>query len=72
MRVGTHGMMQVDYEQRIDFDRMRKHRVDRIKKYMGLIEKTSGLILVAMGVLIFTNSLTLLQTYLPFLNRFAL
>ncbi len=34
MRVGTHGMMQVDYEQRIDFDRMRKHRTDRIKKYM--------------------------------------
>ena len=34
MRVGTHGMMQVDYEQRIDFDRMRKHRTDRIQKYM--------------------------------------
>lgn len=34
MRVGTHGMMQVDYEQRIDFDRMRKHRVSRIRKYM--------------------------------------
>jgi len=27
-------MMQVDYEQRIDFDRMRKHRTDRIQKYM--------------------------------------
>jgi len=34
VRVGTHGMMQVDYEQRIDFDRMRKHRTDRIQKYM--------------------------------------
>ena len=34
MRVGTHGMMQVDYEQRCDFDRMREHRVSRIKKYM--------------------------------------
>jgi len=34
MRVGTHGMMQVDYEQRIDFDRMREYRVARIKKYM--------------------------------------
>ena len=45
---------------------------NRIKKYMGLIEKTSGLVLVAMGVLIFTNSLTLLQAYLPFLNQFAL
>ncbi len=27
-------MMQVDYEQRIDFDRMRSYRVARIKKYM--------------------------------------
>jgi len=34
VRVGTHGMMQVDYEQRIDFDRMRQYKVDRIKKYM--------------------------------------
>ena len=35
MRVGTHGMMQVDYEQRIDMDRMRKYREDRIQKYMN-------------------------------------
>jgi len=35
MRQGTHGMMQVDYEQRIDVDRMREHRVSRIKKYMN-------------------------------------
>ncbi len=34
MRVGTHGMMQVDYEERINFDRMRKHRTDRIQMYM--------------------------------------
>ena len=34
MRVGTHGMMQVDYEQRIDFDRMRQHRGSRIKQAM--------------------------------------
>ena len=27
-------MMQVDYEQRIDFDRMRQHKGSRIKKYM--------------------------------------
>ena len=38
MRTGTHGMMQVDYEQRIDFDRMREHRVSRIKKYMEEFE----------------------------------
>ncbi len=34
MRVGTQGMMQVDYEQRMNFDRMREYRVARIKKYM--------------------------------------
>ena len=34
MRIGTQGMMQVDYEQRIDFDRMRKYRVSRIHQYM--------------------------------------
>ena len=38
MRVGTHGMMQVDYEQRIDFDRMRQHKVSRIKKYMDKLD----------------------------------
>jgi len=34
VRVGTQGMMQVDYEQRMNFDRMREYRVARIKKYM--------------------------------------
>ena len=38
MRVGTHGMMQVDYEQRIDFDRMRQHKVSRIKQYMDKLD----------------------------------
>ncbi|MEM9208909.1 MAG: hypothetical protein AAGA61_06660, partial [Pseudomonadota bacterium] len=33
-RKGTQGMMQVDYEQRIDMDRMREYRVGRIKHYM--------------------------------------
>ena len=33
-RKGTQGMMQVDYEERINFDRMREHRVSRIKHYM--------------------------------------
>ena len=31
-RRGTQGMMQVDYEQRIDMDRMREYRSARIKK----------------------------------------
>ena len=34
MRYGTQGMMGVDYEQRIDFDRMRGHRVSRIHEFM--------------------------------------
>lgn len=33
-RLGTQGMMQVDYEQRIDMDRMREYRVGRVKEYM--------------------------------------
>ena len=45
---------------------------NRIKKHLGLIEKISGAILVIMGILIFTNSLVLIQAYLPFLNKFAL
>ncbi len=45
---------------------------NRIKKYMGLIEKITGLVLVAMGILIFTNALARLPAYLPFLNQFAL
>ncbi len=38
MRVGTHGMMQVDYEQRIDFNRMREYRESRIRKYMDQLD----------------------------------
>jgi cytochrome c-type biogenesis protein len=45
---------------------------NRIKKHLGLIEKITGLVLVAMGVLIFTNALSRLPAYLPFLNQFAL
>lgn len=37
MTFGTKGMMQVDYEQRIDFDKMRRERVAKIHKAM---EKT--------------------------------
>jgi Xaa-Pro aminopeptidase len=34
MKYGTQGMMGVDYEERIDFNRMREYRVSRIKQYM--------------------------------------
>ena len=45
---------------------------NRIKRHMGLIEKATGLVLVGMGILIFTDSLARLQAFVPFLNRFAL
>ena len=37
-KYGTQGMMQVDYEQRMDMNRMREYRVDRIKKYMDVFD----------------------------------
>lgn len=43
-----------------------------IKAYLGLIEKASGLVLIAMGALIYNNALTLLPAYFPFLYRFVL
>ena len=45
---------------------------DRIKRYLGPLEKITGVIMVIMGVLIFTNTLILIPGYLPFLNKFAL
>jgi cytochrome c-type biogenesis protein len=45
---------------------------NRIKNHLGLIEKTGGFILVVMGLLVFTNSLAMVQAYFPFLNQFAL
>ena len=44
----------------------------RIKKYIRLIEVTSGVILVILGLMIFFNKLILLPGYLSFLNRFSL
>ena len=35
---GTQGTMQVDYEQRMDMNRMREYRVARIKKYMDVFD----------------------------------
>jgi cytochrome c-type biogenesis protein len=44
----------------------------RIKKYLGLLEVTSGIVMVIIGVMVFTNKLVLIQSWLPFLNKFAL
>jgi cytochrome c-type biogenesis protein len=44
----------------------------RIKKYMRVLEVTSGGIMVILGFMIFTNKLVLIPALLPFLNKFAL
>ena len=45
---------------------------NRVKKYFKILEITSGVVMVLMGVLIYSNKLILIPVYLPFLNRFAL
>jgi cytochrome c-type biogenesis protein len=45
---------------------------NRVKKYFKLLEVTSGVVMVIMGLLIYTNKLILIPGYLPFLSRFAL
>jgi len=44
----------------------------RVKKYLRLLEVTSGAIMVILGLMIFADKLTLIQELLPFLNEFAL
>jgi cytochrome c-type biogenesis protein len=44
----------------------------QIKKYLGILEVTSGVVMVILGVMIYTNKLVLIQSWLPFLNKFAL
>jgi cytochrome c-type biogenesis protein len=43
----------------------------RIKNYLGLVEKISGIVLVILGLLMVTGRLTLLASSLSFLNRFT-
>ena len=45
---------------------------NRIKKYMRVLEVTSGIVMVILGLMIFTNKLILIPGLLPFLNKFAL
>jgi len=44
----------------------------RFRRYLRLVEVVSGLLLVAIGILVLTNRLTVLAQYLSFFNRFAL
>ena len=45
---------------------------NRIKKYMPVLEVTSGAIMVILGFMIYTNKFVLIPDLLPFLNKFAL
>src|ERR1700685_2206619 len=44
----------------------------RFRKHLHTVEVLSGILLIAIGVLIFLNNLRILSGYLSFLNRFAL
>jgi cytochrome c-type biogenesis protein len=44
----------------------------RFRRHLHTVEVISGILLIAVGVLIFLNNLRLLSGYLSFLNRFAL
>jgi cytochrome c-type biogenesis protein len=44
----------------------------RFKKHFHAVEVVSGALVIAIGILILTNSLSRLATYFAFLNRFAL
>jgi len=44
----------------------------RFKRYVGLVEKVSGAVMVVLGILVYSDALVLIPGYLTFLNRFAL
>jgi len=44
----------------------------RFKRYVGIVEKISGAVMVVLGIMVFTNSLILIPGYLSFFNRFSL
>jgi len=45
---------------------------NQIKRHLRLLEVISGIIMVILGLMIFTNKLILIPGLLPFLNKFAL
>lgn len=46
--------------------------LDRVKRFLWVVEVTGGVLLIAVGLMIFTNNFWLFQRYFAFLNRFAL
>jgi cytochrome c-type biogenesis protein len=43
----------------------------RLKKYFRLLEVSSGVVMVILGLMIFTDKLVLIPGYLSFLNKFS-
>ena len=71
MRYGTQGMMQVDYEQRIDFDRMRNHRESRIQQYMDKFD-ISCLVLFETGNKRYATSTAVASPEVDNMARYAI
>lgn len=46
--------------------------LERIKRHMRVVEITSGVLLILIGILMVTRNLTWLNKYLSFLNQFSL
>ena len=44
----------------------------RFRRHLHAVEVVSGVLLIAIGVLVLTGRFTVLSGYLAFLNRFAL
>jgi len=44
----------------------------RFRRHLHTVEVVSGVLLIAVGVLVLTRHLTILSGYLSFLNRFSL
>jgi len=71
MAFGTHGMMQVDYEQRIDFGRMRDYRESRIRKYMDQFD-VSCLVLFETGNKRYATSTAVASPEVDNMGRYAI
>ena len=71
MPYGTHGMMQVDYEQRIDFDRMREYREARIRQYMDAAD-VDCLVLFETGNKRYSTSTAVASPEVDNMGRYAI
>ena len=71
MKYGTHGTMGVDYEKRIDFDRMRKYREGRIQQYMDTLD-TGCLVLFETGNKRYSTSTAVASPEVDNMGRYAI